>query len=162
MLVSGASWDAGTSINLSVTPGTGTISMTSATAKTFSGGGYTNFPKLNNGGAGALTISGNNTFASITNSVQPTTFTFTSGSTQTVKAWNVNGTTGNLVTLNTVTAGTRASLTYSGTGTLTSDYLSIQDIKVTPISKWYATNSIFVSNNIGWNGEFAANFLSFF
>jgi hypothetical protein len=53
--------------------GTGTISMTSASAKSFSGGSnsYSGIT-LNQGGAGALTISGNNTFKDITNTYSAT------------------------------------------------------------------------------------------
>ena len=123
-------WNYATSTGLSITTGTGTISMTSGAAKTFAGGSYTNYPTLNNGGAGALTISGSNTFAGISNSVQPTTFTLTSGTTQSVANWNVNGTAGNLVVLNATTAGTQASMVYTGVGTPTSSYLNIKDSAV--------------------------------
>ena len=47
--------------------GTGTISMIGATAKTFVGGGSTYNCTLNQGGAGALAITGANTFNNITN-----------------------------------------------------------------------------------------------
>jgi hypothetical protein len=58
--------------NFTTTAGTGTgvISMTSAGAKTFVGGGSTFNCTLNQGGAGALTITGSNTFSNITNTVQ--------------------------------------------------------------------------------------------
>jgi hypothetical protein len=79
--------------------GTGTISMTSASSKTFQGNNLQTWPTLNNGGAGALTISGSNRFQNITNTVQPTTFTFTSGTTNFFNNFNISGTSGNLVTL---------------------------------------------------------------
>ena len=53
--------------------GTGTISLTSATAKTFAGGGSTYNCTINQGGVGDLTITGDNTFNNITNTVQPAT-----------------------------------------------------------------------------------------
>lgn len=105
--VSGATWTASGS-NLTTT-GSGTISMTSASSKTFAGGGFS-YPTLNQGGAGALVITGANTFANMTNTVQPCTITFPASTTTTVSAFNVNGTAGNLVTLNSSTPGTRFTL----------------------------------------------------
>jgi hypothetical protein len=91
------------------TAGSGLVSMTSSSAKTFAGGGFT-YPTLNQGGAGTLTITGANTFANITNTVQPTTIRFTSGTTNSFSDFNVNGTLGNLVTINSTTPGVRATL----------------------------------------------------
>lgn len=107
MTVSGATFTAsGTNFT---TSGSGVISMTSASSKTFAGGGYS-FPTLNQGGAGALVITGANTFADITNTVQPCTITFPASTITTVSDFNVNGTAGNLVTLNSSTPGTRFTL----------------------------------------------------
>jgi hypothetical protein len=137
--------------NFTTTAGTGTgvISMTAATAKTFVGGGSTFNCTLQNAGAGALTITGSNTFTSISNSVQPTTFTFTAGTTTTVTNWNVNGTAGNLVTIGSATA---ASHTLSkASGTVSSDYLSISRSTATGGASWYAgANSTDGGNNSGW------------
>jgi hypothetical protein len=133
-----------------------TINMNSATAKTFAGGGGT-YSTLNQGGAGALTISGSNTFDNITNTVQPSTVTFTAGTTQTFNNFNLRGTSGSLVTINSVTAGTRA-IFRKASGPVYGDYLSIQDINATGVTgqtnsapTWYAgTTSTSVSNNLGW------------
>lgn len=79
-----------TTTNLTVT-GTGTISATSASAKTFAGGGIQTYPTINQGGTGTLTITGSNKFANITNTaigrVQ-----FTGGTTNEFTAFNLNGT----------------------------------------------------------------------
>jgi hypothetical protein len=83
--------------------------MTRATSKTFAGGGFS-YPTLNQGGAGALVITGANTFANMTNTVQPATITFPASTTTTVSDFNVNGTAGNLITLNSSTPGTRFTL----------------------------------------------------
>jgi hypothetical protein len=147
--------------------GTGTISMTAATAKTFVGGGSTFNCTLQNAGAGALTITGSNTFTSISNSVQPTTFTFTASTTTTVTNWNVNGTAGNLVTIGSATA---ASHTLSkASGTVSSDYLSISRSTATGGASWYAgANSTNGGNNSGWiftappSVTATGNFLVFF
>ena len=130
--------------------GTGKISMTGATAKTFVGGDSTYNCTLSNDGAGALTISGANTFTTIDNGVQPTAFVFPISVTQTVTNWNVSGTAGNLVTITSGTAGTAATLS-KASGTVSSNYLSLKDSAATGGASWYAgANSTNVSGNSGW------------
>jgi hypothetical protein len=137
--------------NYTTTAGTGTgkISMTAATAKTFVGGGSTFNCTLSNDGAGALTITGANTFTAIANGVSPTSFLFTAATTTTVTNWNVSGTAGNLVTIGSVTA---ASHTLSkASGTVSSNYLSISRSTATGGAAWYAgANSTNGGNNSGW------------
>ena len=164
----GTAWDATTTTGLTVT-GTGTISLTSATAKTFAGGGFSySGITLNQGGAGALTITGSNTFSNITNTVQPASVLFTAGTTNTFNNFNLSGTAGNLVTIGSVTA---ASHTLSkSSGTVSADFLSISRSTATGGAGWYAgANSTDGGNNSGW--VFAAppapsagngNFLMFF
>jgi len=138
-----------TTTGMTLNAGTSTISLTSASAKTFTGGGLTYY-NLNQGGAGALTIASSNTFNNITNSVQPTTVTFTASTTQTVSNFGLTGTAGNLVTINSSTAGTRANISKS-TGIVDCNYLSIRDSNATGGAGWYAgTTSTDVSNNLGW------------
>jgi hypothetical protein len=110
-LVCQGNFTATTGTNLT-TSGTGTISMTSASAKTFAGGGAT-YPTLNQGGAGTLTITGANTFDDITNT-NPTAsqITFPASTITKVKAFTLVGTSGNLVSLRSSTPGTRFNLTY--------------------------------------------------
>lgn len=130
--------------------GTGKISMTAATAKTFVGGGSTYNCTLSQDGAGALTISGSNTFTTIANGVQPTAFTFTAATMQTVTDWNVSGTAGNLVTIISSTAGVPALLS-KASGTVSSNYLSLKDSTALGGASWYAgANSTNVSGNLGW------------
>ena len=149
MAVSGATFTA-SGTNLTTT-GSGTISMTSASSKTFAGGGFS-YPTLNQGGAGALVITGANTFADMTNTVQPATITFPASTTTTIADFNVNGTAGNLITINSSSAGTQGTLKYTGTSTVSVGYLSIKDSNATPgVATWYAgENSVNVSNNNGW------------
>ena len=129
--------------------GTGTISMTAATAKTFVGGGSTFNCTLNQGGAGALTITGSNTFSNITNTVQPASVLFTAATTSTFTNFSLSGTAGNLITIGSVTA---ASHTLSkASGTVSSDYLSISRSTATGGAGWYAgANSTDGGNNSGW------------
>lgn len=150
--VLGASWNANTnSTGLTLNANTSTITMTSASAKTFSGGGFT-WNILNQGGAGALTIAQSNTFANITNTVQPATITLTAGTTQTVSAFGVSGTAGNLITLNSSSAGVQATLS-DASGTVNVSYVSIKDIAATGGAGWdaYTSNgNVDAGNNSGW------------
>jgi hypothetical protein len=109
LAVIGGNWTAPTATGLTLS-GTGAISMNLATAKTFAGGGLVYPYTLNQGGAGTLSITGANTFANMTNTVQPCTITFPASTTTTVSDFNVNGTAGNLVTLNSSIPGTRFTL----------------------------------------------------
>lgn len=129
--------------------GTGTISMTAATAKTFVGGGSTYNCTINQGGAGDLTITGANTFSNITNTVQPASVLFTAGTTSTFSNFNLNGTAGNLITIASATAATHTLSKTSGT--VSCDYLSITNSIATGGAAWYAgANSTNVSGNTGW------------
>ena len=151
-ILSGA-FEANTNVTgLTVSASTGTISMNSASAKSFVGGGKV-WPTLNQGGAGALTIQLSNTFANITNTVQPATITLTAATTQTVSAFGVSGTSGNLVTLNTSSAGVRATLSDSG-GVNSVSFVSIKDIIATGGAVWNAYTSsgnVDGGNNTGWD-----------
>jgi hypothetical protein len=150
--VSGASWDASIdAVDVTVT-GTGTISMTSASAKTFAGGGKT-YGTLNQGGAGALTITGANTFANITNTVQPATITFPASTTTTANAFGVSGTIGNQITLNSSAAGTQATLS-DVSGVVSVSFCTIQDINATGGATWSSFTSngnVDGGNNVGWD-----------
>lgn len=129
--------------------GTGTISMTAATAKTFVGGGSTFNCAINQGGAGTLTITGANTFDNITNTVQPATVRFTASTNTTFNNFNLNGTAGNLITISSVTAATHTLSKASGT--VSCNYLSITNSTATGGASWYAgANSTNVSGNTGW------------
>lgn len=148
---SGTAWNCATSTNLTVT-GTGTISMTSASAKTFAGGGVS-YPTLNQGGAGALSITGANTFANITNTVQPATITFPASTTTTVGIFKVSGTPAGQITLNSSTAATQATISTLDSRPVTASYVSIQDIAATGKSDWYADTgrgAVDLGNNTGW------------
>ena len=144
---SGVAWNAATLTSATIT-GTATISMTSSSAKSFSGGGGT-WPILNQGGSGALTIVGSNTFTTISNSVTPATVTLTSGTTQTITNFNLAGVGGSLLTLNASTAGTRATIS-KASGSVSAQYLNIQDNSATGGASFTALNSTNSGNNLGW------------
>ena len=144
-------WNITNNINVTLNAGTSTISLTSASAKTFAGGSLS-YATLNQGGAGALTITGSNTFGNITNtrkSVSAASILFTAGTTNTFTNWNASGESTRLLTIGSVTA---ASHTLSkASGTVSSDFLSISRSTATGGADWYAgANSTNGGNNSGW------------
>ena len=92
-----------------------------------------------------------NTFHSITNSAQPINVIFQSGYTQTITGtFGVSGTSGNLVTIRSELPGTQFTLV-KASGTVSSDYLSLQDSAATGGAAWYAgANSTDGGYNTGW------------
>jgi hypothetical protein len=142
-------WNTATTTGLTVTPSTSTISMTSSVAKTFAGGGLTYY-NLNQGGAGALTISGSNTFNTLSDSSQPSTVTFTAGTTQTVTNFSLAGAVGSLITINSTSPGTQFTLS-KASGTVNAQYLSITDSNATGGAVWNAgVTNVNGGNNLGW------------
>jgi len=149
--------------------GTGTISMTATSAKTFNGAGSTFNCTLNQGGAGALTITGSNTFSNITNTRKSTSaasILFTAGTTNTFTDWNASGEATRLLTIGSDIAAIHTLSKSSGT--VSADYLSISQSTATGGAEWYAgANSTNGGNNLGWiftappSGS-NSNFLMFF
>lgn len=91
----------------------GTITLTSATAKTFVGGGATYAATLNQGGSGDLTITGNSTFSNFSASAVSSgtvTVLFTSGTTNTFTNFTGNGVGSNYITVNSTTLGSTANI----------------------------------------------------
>lgn len=155
----GAVWTRTTS---TITPNTSDIVITdvSATAKTFAGGGATYYDlQIGNGaGAATYTFTGANTFNTISSSKTAAyTVTLPASTTTTVANWTATGISGNVLTLNSSTAGTQATLALSGGGIASgADYVTIQDINFTPLPTgtqkyvWYmGNNSTFGTNVTG-------------
>ncbi len=152
----GTAFTAATATNLTVT-GTGTISLTSASAKTFEGGGvsYSGIT-LNQGGAGTLTISGNNTFANITNTYKATGATTIAMGTTTQRVGNftASGEAGRVLTVQGTSATSPATLVFTGSGqatTPTTDYLTITGVRAYSLdTTWYAGNNSTNNGSLGW------------
>jgi len=129
-------WDAGPSTNLVVT-GTGTLRFTNASAKNFIGAGldYSGIT-LDQGGAGTLTVTDNNTFANITNSYSATgatTINFGT-STQRVNDFTATGTSGNVLTIQGTSATSPCTLIHIGTGDIDNvDYVTITGVRAYPL-----------------------------
>jgi len=127
----GTVWSA--SPTFSLTCGTSTIKLTdaSSSSKTFAGGGLTyNNLWLTGSGTGAFIITGSNTFQDFKCDTPPHTIQFTAGTTQTLATFTVNGTAGNLMTLQSTSAGSSWYLKQSGVSIINCDYLSLQDSHV--------------------------------
>ena len=156
---SSVAWNAGTSAATTVT-GTGTISLTSASAKSFTGGSisYSGIT-LDQGGAGTLTINGNNTFANITNSYKATGATnITLGTTtQRVGNFTASGEAGRVLTVQGTSASSPATLVFTGTGTATNstvDYLAITGVRAYSLdTTWYAGANSTNNGSLGWYFE---------
>lgn len=136
-----------------------TIDITTATvnSRTFAGGGatYNKLRYATTGSAGALVITGSNTFAELIVSDTTTSkpLTFTAGTTTTISTaagWQVNGVSGALVVIASVTAATHTISIASGT--VSSDYLSLTNSIATGGATFYAgANSTDNGGNTGWN-----------
>ena len=148
--------------------GAGLISLTSASAKTFVGAGVTYNCAVNQGGAGALTITGSNTFTSIRNTVQPATVLFTSGTTTTfTEGFSLSGTSGNKITIGSTT--TTPHTLSKASGTINVKHCNISYSTATGGATWNAFTSrgnIDGGNNTGWifeGGQLpSVNFMQFF
>ena len=163
-------WSYTASGTLNLFPETSTIEIVASAASTyyFAGGGitYNNLLISGSTGAAAISISGNNTFTSITSTkTNAYTLRFPASGTTTVGAWNVNGSSGNIITIDSSSAGTRANLTKTGGGVVVSNFISVKDINASPASTFYAVNSTNAGNNVNWTFNFPTsqgNLLAFF
>jgi hypothetical protein len=142
---------------LTVNAGTSTIFMsepfTGSSQQFFFGGDKTYYNVVfSSGQPGGFY--GSNTFNSISSTAQPLTVSFEAGSIQTVNNFNISGTAGNLVTLNSVTPGTQWSLAKNTGGKVLVSFCSITDSAATPAGYWFAPTSqgnVDGGNNTGWN-----------
>jgi hypothetical protein len=101
---------------LTFTGTSSTINLSNTAAKTFAGGGQTfGTVSSTNGTTGALTITGSNTFGTLTNSAR-TYMIWTSGTTQTITNFTYSGASGSVVRWYTSILGQRATIKQSSTG----------------------------------------------
>jgi hypothetical protein len=127
----GTVWGFGTTTGLTFSGASSTIvlSNTSTAARVFNGGGLT-YNTITIGGTtgtSTLSISGINTFNTIS-STKTVAHTISFQANQTIGNWTVTGTAGNVVTVNSSAVGTQRAITYTGSGTISMDYMSIRDI----------------------------------
>lgn len=128
------------------------IVMTSSLTKNFFGAAQT-YNNLIIANTGTLNITGNNTFGNINNTVQPATIIFSSNTLTTISNnFNINGTSGNLITLQGSTSGKVFRLSKSS-GSVDVQYVSIKDSAASGGASWNAPTSngnIDAGNNTGW------------
>ena len=124
----GTIWSASPSFSLTASTSTIKITDASSSGKTFAGGGLTyNNLWLTGSGTGAYTITGSNTFNDFKCDTPPHTINFTAGTYTRVSTFTVNGTAGNLMTLQSTSNGSKWFIAHT-TGNITvCDYLSIKD-----------------------------------
>jgi hypothetical protein len=154
----GNTFSANPPTNLTVT-GTGTISLTSASAKTFAGGdvSYTNIT-LNQGGNGTLTITGNNTFKTISSTAAGANTINIGTTTQRITtSWTAAGTAGNILTVQGTSAASPGTLIFTGSGTAANvDYLAITGVRAySLLDTWYAGTNSTNNGSLGWYFEAA-------
>lgn len=139
-------------ITATVNFGTSTVKIqTTAACTIYTGGVAKSFYNLDIATSSAITIgSGSHSFNNISNSVQPATLKFAASDTQTVSNFSLNGTSGNLVTLNTDSGSGTFTLSKSS-GLVSVDYLSITNSTATGGAGWFAgTHSTNGGGNTGW------------
>jgi hypothetical protein len=154
-LLAGSSPFSFTATNQTIT-GTGTISFTSASAKSFAGGGanYSDIT-LNQGGPGALIFTGNNTFKTITNTYSATGATAISlaATTQTLtQPWAATGAAGRVLTVSGASATSPGTLRFTGAGTAADvNHLVINNVRAYNIfDTWYAGPNSTNNGSLGW------------
>jgi hypothetical protein len=164
----GTVWNMGTSTGATVVSANSRIELTSTTtdARTFSGGNltYGNLVIGGTTGTSNLTISGNNTFDTISSTKTVShTLQFIAGSTTTVENFTVSGSEGNMVTI-TSTTNAQHNLVITGADTVdTVGYLNISYSNASPTGRWLAGNgSVRGSTVTGWIFEQTGNWLTMF
>jgi hypothetical protein len=141
--------------NMTLFAASSTITLTGASAstKTFAGNGYTyGTVRFTGGSTGAYAITGANTFGDIGNTgAGACSVNFPASTTQTLTTFSFVGTAGNLVSIQSATAGTAATLS-KASGTVNASYLSIKDNTPTGGALWKASNGTNVDrgNTLGW------------
>lgn len=151
-LTSGTGWNwSSTASTLNVGTSEIVISTTSASTRTFAGGGgvYNKITYTVAGSTGQLNITGANTidqinFSDVTNA---RTLTFVANTVNNIRVLNTNGTSGKLMSIVSATAGTATYLQLHGAPQLV-DYASFQDVTSIIPRKLFATNSTLVSGNL--------------
>lgn len=169
---SSSPWYSTQSSNFTLNAGTSTVEFSDGTTsqkdiyvrdKTFStlkisGAGIATYQFVGNGtGSGTHTVATLQSTKTVAYTLQ-----FQENETMDVGTFSCNGSAGNILTIISGAAGTRATLNKTGGGTVTVDYASIKDNAATPSSTWSATNSTNAGNNTGWTFVSSVNSNFFF
>lgn len=128
------------------------LSNTTTTARTFTGGdqSYNELTIGGTTGSSTTTIGGTNTFSGLS-STKTVAHTISLGANQNITTWNVKGTSGNVVTVNSTVAGTRRTITLTNATDPANNinYLNVKDIGITDANRFYVgANSTNGGNNL--------------
>lgn len=150
-------WSLATTTGLTFSGASASIMITGASAnvRTFAGGGltYGTLTYVVAGSTGKLTVTGSNTFSAInfSDATNARTLEFTAGTTTiitTTNGFNVQGTNGKLMTIQSATASNH---TLSSSKQQSCDYISVSRSTAQGGGVWYAgANSTDGGNNSGW------------
>lgn len=148
-------WDLATTTNLTFNVNISTIKLTGSTAntRTFAGGGltYNNIWINNPTAAGRVDFTGSNTFGDFRSDTIAQQIRFTGGTTTTVTTWSVQGSSGNVITLDTVSGTGTFTLAKSGGGFVGAKFHSVARSTASPVNTWYAdSNSTDGGTNTNW------------
>lgn len=154
MQTTGTCWSMPSTMTHTWVAGRIDYTSSSVTGKTFAGGGKT-YGELRfapGSGTGSLTLTGDNTFATLSDTgTAAHAWKFTAGTTTHVGTWSIQGTAGNLITITSATAATHTL--YADGGLNQADYLDISYSTAQPASLWQAmSNCVDSGNNQGWFG----------
>lgn len=144
----------GSNLTISGASATFVIGSNSANVRTFAGFGatYGTLTYTRSGSTGGLDITGSPTFATLnfSDATNARTLRIAAGATVTITtAFNVNGTSGKLMTITSITAATHTLSKASGT--VTCDFCSIDHSVASGGASWNATNSTDGGSNSGWS-----------
>ena len=166
---SGTVWTSSIPTNYTITPGNGKIvlSNNTNTARTFAGGGITTYPELEIGGdtgTATTTLTGANGFTKLTNTKTVAyTIVFPNAETR-VANWNLNGSEGNLITLERTGGSGTFTVRYTGNQYALGRYLSISNSTAQPLNRMYAIYSTNGGGNTNWifDAPKFSQFINFF
>lgn len=153
-LTSGTPWSAATTTNLTFSATGSTINITngSASAKTFAGGGLTYGTVAHTStGAGGLTVTGANTFATFTETCTSSrSLTLPASATNAItSALTLKGLSGSQLTVQSSSSGTPATISAGGGVNVVIENCSIKDITASGGATFTAVNCVNVSGNTG-------------
>jgi hypothetical protein len=147
------------SATVTLDAGTSMIRMTNTTnnIQSFSGGNYTFYDVWFDHGTCTQSnnISGSNTYHILKDTgTVAHSILFVAGTTHTVSDFQVSGSSGKLISINSNTTATHA-LVKTGEGAISCDYLNIQHSVATPATTWYAgvnstNNQAVATAGSGW------------
>jgi hypothetical protein len=150
---SGTCWGCNPDTNLTINKGTADILLSndSTTARTFDGGAQS-YNKITIGGNTSISTTSfgqNSTYAELASTKTVAhTVRFGPLASRTINTWSITGTPGNVVSVISVTAGSRASFTLTNP-TSGIDYLAVKDIGVSDPNRFYVgANSTDNGNNL--------------